>query len=188
MGSLIAVVTSLLPETKDIMLIMKFAGLVLAYLLLVGCTLRTPESATETDISVVELPNYLEQAASLTAERRYAEAVSQLEKAAAVNQNDLSPRIEIGQIYLTQHRWDLAERIFRQVLEQDPVNRAAIVGLAETMLGRQEPVEATFFWRQAIALDQGQADGWAGLGRASLTIWNYCTVPRMVGLTCMMSP
>ena len=152
---------------------MKLMGLLFLLLWSIGCTGPASKTTAEVAASRVEISTYLDQATDLTGQRRYAEAVSELEKASLVNRHDIRPQIQIGQIYLAQQRWELAEQAFRQGLSQDPENRDATIGVAETLMGRGYPIEATFFWRQAIEQDDSRPDGWAGLGRAYLARGDY---------------
>ena len=59
------------------------------------------------------------EAADLRAIKSYAAAVEVYEQIAALIPQDPEPLIAIGEIYLTQHRWPLAEDAFNRALARD---------------------------------------------------------------------
>ena len=83
----------------------------------------------------------LSQADNLIAQQQYGEAIETLETAAQLYPTSTIPLIRIGQIYLRQHRWLLAEDAFNRTLARDPTNPVATIGLAEvaTEHGRHGP-------------------------------------------------
>ena len=92
-----------------------------------------------------------------------------MEDAAQLYNNASSPLIKIGQIYLVQHRWLLAEDAFNRALARDLDNPLATAGLAEAILNQGDTLRALKFWRQAIELDPQLPGVYTGLGRTHLT-------------------
>jgi len=145
-----------------------FAGLLLFTLLLSGCTFRQNQAALAVDIGP-----QLTQAHLLAEARQYSAALGQLEQAATLAQADPRPLVERGEIYLRQHRWFLAQAAFEQALDRAPTNYPATVGLALATAEQGRGQEAIALWRQAIAFDAQQAEGWVGLGQSSLASYDY---------------
>jgi tetratricopeptide (TPR) repeat protein len=114
------------------------------------------------------LSTYLTQAETLIAERRYGEAVKTLEEAAQVYPDTTLPLLKIGQIYLIQHRWLLAEDAFNRALARDLDNPVATAGLAEAVLNRGDLLRALDLWREATELNPDLPGGFTGLGRTHL--------------------
>jgi tetratricopeptide (TPR) repeat protein len=55
---------------------------------------------------------------------------------------------------------DQAERLYRQVVESDPTNGIAFVGLARVALERNDDLGAYLYGRRALAIDPSRdADG-----------------------------
>ncbi len=121
----------------------------------------------------VPLSNYLSQAETLIGRRSYGEAISLLEDAAAVHPDKSTPLLKLGQIYLAQHRWLLAEDAFNRALARQPRSPAAQAGLAEALLQQGRPHKALPWWQEAITLDPHLPGGFTGLGRTHLALLNF---------------
>ena len=132
------------------------------FLLLLFSCVPGPRPAQE------PLSIFLSQAELLRTERRYGEAVTILEDATQLHSNTPRPLIEIGQIYLIQNRWLLAEDAFNRALARDLDNPIATAGLAETILNQGDTLRALKFWRQAIELNPLLPGVYTGLGRTHL--------------------
>ena len=87
----------------------------------------------------------------LIAERRYSNAVAALEEVAQNYPDASQPFIRIGQIYLMQHRWLLAEDAFNRALARDLTNPLALAGLAETLFKQGQVIEARRQWQKLVA-------------------------------------
>lgn len=111
------------------------------------------------------LSTFLSQAEILKAERRYGEAIIILEDAAQLHRDTPSPLIRIGQIYLIQHRWLLAEDAFNRALARDLDNALATAGLAEAVLNQGDTLQALSLWREAIESNPQLPGVFTGLGR-----------------------
>jgi tetratricopeptide (TPR) repeat protein len=109
----------------------------------------------------------------LSAERRYSEAVAIFEQAAQVHAENPDPLIKIGQIYLVQHRWLLAEDAFNRALARDLDNAQAAAGLAETLLNQGRLSEALKWWHQAASFDPELPGVFTGLGRTYLFLFDF---------------
>jgi len=119
------------------------------------------------------LPVLIDRAEPLIAERRYSEAVAELEEAARLYAGASQPLVKIGQIYLAQHRWLLAEDAFNRALARGPDQPAAMAGLAEALFRQQRLHEALVWWQNA-AESQPQLPGvFTGVGRTYLWLFDF---------------
>lgn len=114
------------------------------------------------------LENYLDEADTLIAERRYTEAVKRLEDAAAVYPDSRLPLVRMGQIYLVQHRWLPAEDAFNRALARDLQSGVATAGLAEAALNQGKTGQALELWQSAAELNPEIPGVFTGLGRTHL--------------------
>jgi len=126
-----------------------------------------PKTLPAPKISLTEIA---EQVGPLLVERRYQDAITALEEAALLYPSAPEPLIRIGQIYLSQHRWLMAEDAFNRALARDYYHPQALAGLGETLLeqGRIEP--AITVWGRAVAEDSQYN---TGLGRSYLAVLNF---------------
>jgi tetratricopeptide (TPR) repeat protein len=108
------------------------------------------------------------RAEPLIAERRYDEAVVVLEEVAKAYPDNPLPLLKIGQIYLAQQRWLLAEDAFNRTLARNPHHGPALVGLAETLYHQGRLTEAVKFWQEGAAVDPQLPGVFTGLGRTYL--------------------
>ena len=98
------------------------------------------------------LTNFMARAEPLIAERRYSEAAIMLDEAAQAHPKDPLPLLKLGQIYLTQHRWLLAEDAFNRALACDPRHPLAMAGLAETLYNQGRLTEALKLWQEVTTI------------------------------------
>ncbi len=119
----------------------------------------------------LSLPFLLEQVEPLVMERRFGEAIAALEEAAQIHPMAASPLIELGQIYLRQHRWLLAEDAFNRALARDLDNPLAMAGLAETLFHQNRLDEALKWWQQTVSVQPTLPGVFTGLGRTHL--WRF---------------
>ncbi len=117
--------------------------------------------------------NFMVRAEPLLAERRYSEAVAILEEVAQAYPDNVLPLLKIGQIYLTQQRWLLAEDAFNRALARDPHSTLALAGLAETLYHQNRLDESLKFWQQVTAADPQFKGGFTGLGRTYLAMLDF---------------
>ena len=116
---------------------------------------------------------FLAQAEPLIAERRYSEAIVILEQAAQAHPEDPVPLIKMGQIYLNQQRWLLAEDAFNRALARDLHHPLALAGLAEALLNQAELRDALKLWQETVRLNPDLPGGFTGLGRTYLALFNF---------------
>lgn len=131
-----------------------------------GCALRPAPTP-------VPLTTYYDQVQPLLNERRYTEAVTILEQAAEIYNTNPEPLLKIGQIYLLQHRWLLAEDAFNRALARDLNDAPAAAGLAETLLHQGRLPEAIKWWQKAIDLDADLPGVFTGLGQTYLLLFDF---------------
>lgn len=114
------------------------------------------------------IPDFFAEAEPLIAERRYGEAILILEAAAEAYPQAISPLVRLGQIYLRQHRWLLAEDAFNRALAHHPDHPLATAGLAEVALNQGHLDAALDLWQKAATLDPELPGVFTGLGRTHL--------------------
>jgi tetratricopeptide (TPR) repeat protein len=125
---------------------------------------RPPEPPLDEKMAEVE---------PLLSERRYAEAIALLEQIAQSYPNTPLPLIEIGQIYLAQHRWPLAEDAFNRALARNLNDPAAKAGLAEVWFNQGRLSEALTAWQELAAARPDLPGVFTGLGRTYLWLYNF---------------
>jgi tetratricopeptide (TPR) repeat protein len=113
------------------------------------------------------------QTEPLLPEHRYTEAVVILEQAAQLHQDNPEPLLKIGQIYLLQQRWLLAEDAFNRALARDIANAPAAAGLARSLFQQGRLAEAIKWWQKAIDLDTGLPGAFTGLGQTYLLQFDF---------------
>ena len=108
----------------------------------------------------------------LLTEQRYSEAVALLEQTAQARPNDPTPLRQIGQIYLFQQRWRLAEDAFNRALARDLENAETMTGLAESLLNQGRLDEALKWWQQAVDRQPNLPGVFTGLGQTYLLLFD----------------
>jgi len=91
-----------------------------------------------------------EEAADLRATKSYAAAVEIYEQIAALTTETPKALVAIGGIYLTQHRWPLAEDAFNRALARDGGNVEALAGLATARWEQGDRQRAVSLWESAL--------------------------------------
>jgi tetratricopeptide (TPR) repeat protein len=91
------------------------------------------------------------EAADLRAIKSFAAAVEVYEEIGSLIPQDPEPLIAIGEVYLTQHRWPLAEDAFNRALARDGKNDAALAGLAIARWEQGDQLRAIELWETALA-------------------------------------
>lgn len=89
-------------------------------------------------------------AANLQALTSYAAAVKVYEQLAALTPQDAPPLLAMGDIYLAQRRWPLAEDAFNRALARDGGNERALAGLAAARWEQGDRTQALRLWEQAL--------------------------------------
>ena len=107
---------------------------------------RPPKPPVETVMAEVE---------PLLSERRFGEAIGVLEDISRNYPDSPPPLLRLGQIYLTQRRWLLAEDAFNRALARDLDNPMAQAGLAEAWFNQGRLGDALNLWQ---ALTRSQPD------------------------------
>jgi tetratricopeptide (TPR) repeat protein len=91
------------------------------------------------------------QAADLQRLKSYTAAVGVYEQIAATCPQDPQPLLAIGEIYLQQQRWPLAEDAFNRALARDGENARALAGLAAARWEQGDRSRAVALWQMALA-------------------------------------
>ena len=104
-------------------------------LVLVLCALAPAASAQDT------LPT-IDQAVQMADAGDDAGALAALRQRAAANPDDRETRLWIARLHERMGHPDLAEPVYRSVLLEDPTSLDAMIGVASTLLARQEADEA----------------------------------------------
>lgn len=118
---------------------------VLGLLVLFGL-LRTP--ATLPPIDAVQ--TLWTEATGLQAEKSYTAAAEVYEQLATLAPQDPEPLLAMGEIYLTQHRWPMAEDSFNRALARESGNASALAGLAEARWEQGDRLRAVLLWEAAL--------------------------------------
>jgi tetratricopeptide (TPR) repeat protein len=92
----------------------------------------------------------LEEAADLRAIKSHAAAVEIYEQIAALAPDNPEALLAIGGIYLTQHRWPLAEDALNRALARDGGNIKALTGLATARWEQDDQQHALSLWESAL--------------------------------------
>ncbi|MEW5960264.1 MAG: tetratricopeptide repeat protein [Chloroflexota bacterium] len=143
-------------------------------LLLLFSLLAGPVSCVPVPRAAQEpLPVLMSRAEPLIAGRRYGDAVAALEEAARLYAGAPLPLVKIGQIYLTQHRWLLAEDAFNRALARNPAQAAAMAGLAEALFRQQRLAEAQTWWQHAAQVQPQLPGVFTGLGRTQVWLFDF---------------
>lgn len=119
------------------------------------------------------LTSLMARAEPLLLERRYSEAAAVLEDAAQTYPARSEPLLKIGQIYLAQQRWLLAEDAFNRALAREPRQGAALAGLAETLYHQKRFIAALDLWQAAVEVTPPPPQVWTGLGRTHLALFDF---------------
>jgi YaiO family outer membrane protein len=70
------------------------------------------------------------------------QALVAFQRLASINPNDHQARLWIARLHERMGHWDQAEPVYRSVLLEDPENVDAMLGVATSLLARDEPAEA----------------------------------------------
>jgi len=89
------------------------------------------------------------------------------------NPGDNDSRIELGNCYLGQDRYEEAEGAFRKVLELAPDSSAAYAGLARVYLNRQHHKAVKTTCLKAIEINPANDEAWAVLGQSYMSKKKY---------------
>ena len=111
--------------------------------------------------------------ADLISAGRYTEAINQLENEVVRHPEDPEPLLQLGQIYLQQRRWLLAEDAFNRALAIDATQALAIAGLGEVRLQHGNITEALRLWQSAVQQNPNLPGVYTGLGRSELALLNF---------------
>jgi tetratricopeptide (TPR) repeat protein len=93
-----------------------------------------------------------EEAADLRAAKSYAAAVEIYEQLAALSPEDSQALLAIGEIYLVQRRWPLAEDALNRALARHAENAAALARLATARWEQGDRQRAVLLWESALTL------------------------------------
>ncbi len=115
----------------------------------------------------------LDRVEPLVAERRYGEAITILEEAGQTYPETVLPLLKLGQIYLAQHRWLLAEDAFNRALARDLDHPVAMAGLAEALFYQNRFGEALEVWQEVTAAQPQLPGAFTGLGRTYLWLFEF---------------
>lgn len=104
----------------------------------------------------------------MVAQEQYGPAADTLEEAAEVYPWSAVPLNRLGQIYLIQGQWQLAEDAFNRALARDLDDALATAGLAEVYLNQGKSRQALQLWQQAAEDSPNLSGVFSGLGRTHL--------------------
>lgn len=143
----------------------------LRLLLYAACLLLIPACSLRPQPARPPLSILMAEAEPLIAAQQYGQAINILEEAASYHPETPLPLIRLGQIYLRQHRWLLAEDAFNRALARDLDNPLAIAGLAESLFNQRRLSDALRAWQRATMQYPDLPGVWTGLGQTRL--WRF---------------
>jgi tetratricopeptide (TPR) repeat protein len=97
------------------------------------------------------IPPLWAKAADLRALKSYTAAAGVYEQIAALSPGDPAPLLAMGEIFLAQHRWLLAEDAFNRALARAGDDPNALAGLAAACWGKGDRQRAVRLWEAALA-------------------------------------
>jgi len=107
----------------------------------------------------------LHQGAYFEARKEYTRAIDAYEQALEARPQTIS-HLRIGEIYLAQGRYELAEEEFQEAYRLDPQEEEALLGLGSLAAAMGDEEEAMEWWMEALILDETNAEAHYRLGRA----------------------
>lgn len=102
--------------------------------------------------------------------KSYEAAIEVYEQLAVFAPDDAQPLLAAGDIYLTQHRWWLAEDAFNRALVRSPQDARAQAGLAAARWGRGTGWQAIALWEEALVYDPTLFEARLALAQAYLAV------------------
>ncbi len=93
-----------------------------------------------------------------------AQALDEFQKAVALDPTFVEARMNVGNIVLGFRKYEEAAQQFSAVLQQNPKNYDAIVGLGIAQRGRKQLDQAEASYKKAADMDQVRADAYFNLG------------------------
>jgi Tfp pilus assembly protein PilF len=135
----------------------------MVFSLLLAVSLALSPSAQETPTPATPgLPEAVEAAN----DGRDAEALAAFERVASADPDNLEARLWIARLHARMGDYDRAEPVYRSVLLEDPDNIAAVLGVADALLRRDEPALAIEVLEGAEELAANNGEVLGALGRA----------------------
>jgi len=115
----------------------------------------------------VRLAWLLHQGAYFEANKEYTRAIAAYEQALELRPQ-ITSHLRLGEIYLAQGRYELAEEEFQEAYRLDPREEEALLGLGSVAAARGDEEEAIERWMEVLALDETNAEAHYRLGRAHI--------------------
>lgn len=113
----------------------------------------------------LQLAWLLHQGAYFQAHKEYTRAIATYEQALELHPQ-ITSHLRIGEIYLAQGRYELAEEEFQEAYRLDPQEEEALLGLGSVAAATGDEEEALERWREVLALDETNREAHYRLGRA----------------------
>jgi len=107
----------------------------------------------------------LHQGAYFEAHKEYARAIAAYEQALELR-SQVTSHLRMGEIYLAQRRYELAEEEFQEAYRLDPKEEEALLGLGSVAAATGDDDEAIERWMEVLTLDETNAEAHYRLGRA----------------------
>lgn len=115
----------------------------------------------------VRLAWLLHRGAYFEAHKEYARAIAVYEQALELR-SQVTSHLRIGEIYLTQGRYELAAQEFEEAHRLDPSSDEALLGIGSAAFALGEEGKAMRCWSEALAVNLTNAEAHYRLGRAYL--------------------
>ena len=123
-------------------------------------------AGTPDQVSLEQARPTFADAVQLANDGHESEALAAFQRLVSANPNDLEARLWIARLHERMNHPSLAEAVYRSVLLEDGENVEAMLGVASTLLARDEPDEAIEMLEGALALAPQSDVVVAALGRA----------------------
>ena len=83
-------------------------------------------------------------------EKRFEEAIENMVKAVELEPDSIKLKKQLGEVYVSAQKWELAEKTFRSVLTEDKNDSHSVASIANIMLVLNRPEESEAFIRNAV--------------------------------------
>ena len=117
----------------------------------------------------VRLAWLLHRGAYFEAHKEYARAIAVYEQALELR-SQVTSHLRIGEIYLTQGRYELAAQEFEEAHRLDPSSDEALLGIGSAAFALGEEGKAIRCWSEALAVNPTNAEAHYRLGMAYLAL------------------
>ncbi len=117
-------------------------------------------------IAEEQFSQYYEQGKAYKDAGNIEQALVEFQKAHSLNADDVDFTIEIGELFLAQKDYMMAEGYFQDVLSKNPNYLPAMLAMGKAKLAQQQYEQAIDTFKQALAIEPGNQDATEWLRKA----------------------